>query len=266
MNSKILAGKTAIITGTASGIGKTTAQLFAQKGAKVILLDITAMGEQVAAALREEGCWAKFKLCDVCKAELVKEAVEFAIAETGQLDILVNVAGIVDTLGSAETDEEVFDRVISVNLKGVFLTMKYSIPHMMEKGGSIVNVSSVSSIIFRSSGIGDAYSASKGGVNALTNSAAIKYSKYGIRCNAILPGAIETPMNTEAYKEWDPRVPIRRLGKPEDIANAALFLASDASSFITAVGIPVAGGAQAAQAKSKRRKKNERIILHGWNT
>jgi NAD(P)-dependent dehydrogenase (short-subunit alcohol dehydrogenase family) len=253
MEAKLLDGKTALISGAASGIGEEIGRLFAREGAKVVLFDVTPSGERIVEELKVKGLEAYFKTCDVTKANQVKAVVDFAVAETGKLDVLVNVAGILDFKGITETEEDVWDRVVAVNLKGVFLTMKNAIPYMLKNGGSIVNVSSISSVIFRSVGIGDAYSASKAGVNGLTNSVAVKYAKYGIRCNAIMPGAIETPMTKEGLSEWDPRVPLRRVGQPEDVAHMALFLASDYSSFLTAANIPLAGGAHAAQAPSKKR-------------
>ncbi len=254
MGAKVLEGKAAIITGAAQGMAWATAKLFADEGAKVFILDMNPAGAEKAKELCDAGFWARFQTCDVSDSKQVKAAVDRAAEEMGKIDILVNNAGIVDTLGCAEVDEEVFDKVIAVNLKGVFLTMKYTIPYMISNGGgSVVNISSVSSVIFRSAGIGDAYAASKGGVNSLTASAAVKYAKYHIRCNCVLPGAIRTPATEEAFKEWDPRVPLRRVGEPEDIASVSLFLASDASAFITAASIPAAGGAHAAQAPRKRK-------------
>jgi len=253
METKLLENKTAIVSGAASGIGEEISRLFASEGAKVILIDVAPNGEKIASELRQKGYWAQFKICDVTNSAHVKEIADFAIEKTQKIDVLVNAAGIVDFNGITDTKEEDWDRVIAINLKGVFLTMKCAIPHMMERGGSIINVSSISSVIFRSSNIGDAYSASKAGVNGLTNSVAIKYAKYGIRCNSIMPGAIETPMTKESLLEWNPMVPLRRIGQPQDVAYMALFLASDYSSFVTATNIPLAGGAHAAQVPSKKR-------------
>lgn len=248
-------GKTAVITGSASGIGEVVARVFAKEGARVILADVNTRGQAVAASIQEEGYWAKFQSCDVTKSDQVREAMEVAVRETGRLDILVGCAGIVDQLSVVDTPEEMWDRVMTINLKGVFLTMKYAIPHMLiTGGGSIVNIGSLSAIMHRSAGIGDAYSASKGGVNSLTNSVAIKFASQGIRANTILPGPIVTPMNKKAFEEWEPRVPLKRLGNPSDIAQAALFLASDEASFITAMPITVDGGVHAAAAPSRRKQ------------
>lgn len=250
-----LGGRTAVITGAASGIGMEIARTFAKEGAKVVMLDITPNGDEIAASFRLEGYWAEYAVCDVSCSEQVKKAMEIAISKTGKIDILVNCAGIADRLDVVETPEEVWDKVISINLKGVFLTMKYAIPHMLTGGGgSIVNISSLSAVSHRSSGIGDAYAASKGGVNSLTRSVAVKFARHGIRANMILPGTIVTPMNIKAYEEWDPRVPLGRLGEPSEVAQAALFLASDEASFITATPIMVDGGSHAALAPSRRRK------------
>ena len=173
--------------------------------------------------------------------------------QTGKLDILVNVAGIADRAGIADETIEEIDRVIDLNLKGTMYMMKYAIPYMIENGGgSIVNIGSLSAVLHRSSDAGAAYSASKGAVNVLTSSEAIKYAKYKIRINSIQPGPTRTPMNEEVYKHWMPRVPLRRLGEPEDMAYAALFLASDYAGFITAASLPVTGGAHMAQAPSMK--------------
>ncbi len=247
-------GKTAVITGAASGIGEEIAWVFAREGARVILTDVAPGGQAVAVALQEEGYWAKFQLCDVTKSDQVREVMAVAVSETGRLDILVGCAGIVDQLDVVDTPEEVWDRVLAINLKGVFLTMKYAIPHMLAGGGgSIVNISSLSAVTHRSAGIGDAYAASKGGVSSLTHSVAIKFARQGIRANTILPGPIATPVTMKAYEEWEPRVPLRRVGKPADIAQAALFLASDEASFITATPLMVDGGVHAAVAPSRRK-------------
>jgi NAD(P)-dependent dehydrogenase (short-subunit alcohol dehydrogenase family) len=253
MEKQILQGKTAIITGAASGIALRTSRLFASEGAKVIMLDMSPKGEERAEELRNEGLWARFKTCDISDPESAKEAVDFAKNEAGKIDILINVAGIANRAGVAEETIEEINHVIDVNLKGTMFMMKYVIPYMKENGGgSIVNIGSLSAVLHRSSDAGAAYSASKGGVNVLTSSEAIKYAKYGIRINSIQPGPTLTPMNEEVYKHWMPRVPLRRLGRPEDMAYTALFLASDYSSFITAASIPVTGGAHMAQAPSKK--------------
>jgi len=253
VQAQVLAGKTAIVTGAGSGIGLAIAKLFAAEGANVIMLDINPKSGEIAASMKKEGLNVQFKVCNVSDPVSVEEAVQFAIDTTKKVDVLVNVAGIADRLGIAETSLEDIDKVLNINLKGTMYTMKYTIPHMITNGGgSIVNIGSLSALLYRSSDAGDVYSASKGGINTLTNSAAIKYAKYHIRINSMQPGPTLTPMNEEVYKHWMPRVPLRRLGLPEDMAQTALFLASDASSFITAVSIPVTGGAHAAQAPSKK--------------
>lgn len=247
-------GKTAVVTGAASGIGEVIARLFAQEGARVIAIDIDQKGQDISSMLEQQGYWVKFKHCNVTKHEQIQEAMGYAFTETGSLDVLINCAGIVDQFDIVETKEEDWDRIIAVNLKGVFLSMKYAIPRMLDNGGgSIINISSLSAIMHRSVGVGDAYSASKGGVISLTNSVAMKYARKGIRVNSILPGPIITPMNIKSFEEWEPRVPLRRLGVPSDIAQAALFLASDESSFITGVALPVDGGVHAAAAPSRRK-------------
>jgi len=249
-----LTGKTAVITGAASGIGEEVARVFAREGAKIIVADLDPRGKTVAASLSADGWWAEFQQCNVTDAKQVEETMAFAVRETGRLDILVGCAGIADRDSVVDTPEEVWEKVIGINLKGVFLTMKHAIPHMLAAGGgAIVNIGSLSAIMHRSAGIGDAYAASKGGVTSLTNSVAIKYARQGIRANSILPGPIITPMNAGAYEEWEPRVPLGRLGETRDIAEAALFLASDESRFITAMPLIVDGGVHAATAPSKRK-------------
>jgi len=253
MEAQILLVKTAMISGAAQGMALKMATLFAEEGAKVIMLDINPKGEERAEELRQRGLWAKYHYCDVSDPDSAKEAADYAFNETGRLDIQVNVAGIANRAGIVDETIEEINRVIDLNLKGTMYMMKFAIPYMIQGGGgSIINIGSLSAVLHRSSDAGAAYSASKGAINVLTSSEAIKYAKYGVRINSIQPGPTLTPMNEEVYKHWMPRVPLRRLGKPEDMAYAALFLASDYSSFITATSLPVTGGAHMAQAPSKK--------------
>jgi len=247
-----LAGKVAIVTGAGSGIGKAVATLFAQEGAAVVLAEWNRKtGAETGAALERQGHRVLFYETDVSKGQDVRNLVETAIRRFGRLDILVNNAAI-QILGKlVETSEEDWDRIQSVNLKGVFLCCKYAIPAMLASGGgSIVNIASILGFV------GDpdlvAYCAAKGGVLALTKAAALAYGPAGIRVNCICPGDVDTPMVQEYFeKAADPeqlraevssKYALGRIASPEEIARAALFLASDASSFATGTALVIDGG------------------------
>jgi len=244
--------KVAVITGAGSGIGKATAVLFSRQGAKVVASGIHK--EDIAETVTEirsfEGN-AIYVRTDLSVSKQVKIMIEAAVERYGKIDILFNCAGVGYSskycMGSVvDTPEEDWDSVLGINLRSVFLTCKYTIPHMKKnRGGAIVNCSSMHSII----GCGaDAYSASKGGINALTRALAVDNAKYNIRVNAVSPGPTETPMISNALKNKDFRahlmntVPLNRIAAPEDIAHAVLFLASDESSFITGHNLVVDGG------------------------
>ncbi|MCT2559574.1 SDR family oxidoreductase [Tsuneonella sp. YG55] len=238
-----LAGKVAVVTGAGSGMGAATVERFCAEGAKVVAVDWSGNEEDVA---RHCGASCVPMRGDVSQAESVEQMVALAIERFGGLDILYNNAGIqgpiVDT---AEYDEDDFDKVIAVNLKGVFLGMKYAIPAMLERGGgSIINTSSMASLVSFPGMSG--YCASKGGVSMLTKLTAAEYAARGIRVNAILPGAIDTGMTQSMPKDYiDGAVAatlMGRIGRPDEIASLALFLASDESSFITGTLTPVDGG------------------------
>jgi len=244
-----LAGKVAIVTGAASGMGAATARAFAREGAKVVVADVLeAEGREVAASI---GAAARFEKLDVTSEESWAAVVAAARAHFGKLDILVNNAGI---SGSAEQDlysTAAWHRIMAVNATGVFLGTKYAVPAMVAAGGgSIVNLSSIAGLI-GSDGIHMAYNASKGAVRLMTKSTAVQHAKDKIRANSVHPGVMP-PMRTSG-RTADPVVraqrmnviPMRRPGEIEEVANAILFLASDESSYITGSEIVVDGGATA---------------------
>jgi NAD(P)-dependent dehydrogenase (short-subunit alcohol dehydrogenase family) len=237
--------KVAIVTGAGSGIGKTTALLLAREGACVVAADVTGAEEGTAAAIGGEALAVH---ADMSKAAEVEAMVAAAVSRFGRLDILFNNAGIEGAQApTADCTEETFDRVIGINLKGVFLGMKYAIPAMLRNGGgSIINAASVAGLVgFQNL---PAYCASKGGVIQLTKTAALEYATQNIRVNATCPGVIWTPMverlagNAEARAQFEALEPVGRLGTPEEVAALVLFLASDESSFITGTALPVDGG------------------------
>jgi NAD(P)-dependent dehydrogenase (short-subunit alcohol dehydrogenase family) len=245
-----LQGKVAVVTGAASGIGRATALLFAREGAKVVVADVTdkAANETVEAIKRGKG-ESVFVHTDVSKASDVEGMIETAVRNYGRLDVLFNNAGIEGAMANiTEYPEDVFDRLISINLKGEWLGMKYAIPAMLKSGGgSIINTASVAGLV-GFTGL-SAYCASKGGVVQLTKTVALEYAKQKIRVNAIAPGVINTPMvgrlvsgQPEMEKGLLQGEPVGRLGEPEEIASAALYLASDESSFVTGHILAVDGG------------------------
>ncbi len=246
----LLDNKVAIVTGAASGIGKATAALFAGEGAKVVAADWSdAQGSEAVEAIKASGGDAVFVRVDVAQPEDVRAMIEKASDFYGGLDVIFNNAGVEGDQGlTADCSVENWDRVIGINLKGVFLGMKYAIPEMLKRGGgSIINNASVAGIVgFR--GL-PAYCASKGGVIQLSKTAALEYAAQGIRVNAICPGVIWTPMverfvgdNAEARKAFEAMEPVGHFGSPEDIAAMALFLASDQSRFCTGAPFVVDGG------------------------
>ncbi len=247
-----LAGKVAIVTGAGSGIGKASAELFAEEGAAVVLVDWNRdAGEQVAAAIRAKGRQVTCCCADVSKPEDAERMVRTAVERYGRLNVLLNNAAVQILSALAETTEDAWERIQSVNLKGVFLGMKYAIPVMVQSGGgSIINMSSALGLV------GDpdlaAYGASKGGILALSKAAAVGYGPQGVRVNCICPGDVRTPMVEDYFnKSPDPdalrrevssKYALRRIAEPREIAQVALFLASDASSFMTGSILVVDGG------------------------
>ncbi len=243
-----LEGKVAVVTGASSGIGRAIAIKLAKAGAEVAILDINI---EDGLKVQNEIGKAKFYRCDVASSEEVKGTLRSIYRDFGRIDIVVNAAGVIVRKNVLETSEEDWDRVINVNLKGPFLVSKHAIPYMKEsKGGSIVNIASGWGLKGGPKAV--AYCASKGGLINMTRAMAIDHGKDGIRVNCVAPGDIDTPMLREEAKQLGVNLqefleeaadrPIRRLGKPEDVANAVLFLASDLSSWITGSVIVVDGG------------------------
>lgn len=246
-----LDGKVAIITGAASGIGRASARLFAQEGARLVLADIDPQGEAVAEEINGAGGKAIFVKTDVSDAAQVQGLIGAAVDAYGRLDIMFNNAGIEgEQRFTADCSVENWDRVLAVNLKGVFLGMKYAIAEMLKAGGGvIVNTASTAGLTGYPSL--PAYSASKGGVIQLTKTAALEYARNGIRVNCICPGGILTPLverftaglpQEQVQKMVEMAHPIGRFGAPEEVAKLALYLASDDSSFCTGAPFIIDGG------------------------
>ncbi|TLX59389.1 short chain dehydrogenase [Stutzerimonas nosocomialis] len=251
--SMTFSGKVALVTGGAAGIGRATAQAFAQQGVQVVVADLDVPGGQACVeAIRAAGGQATFVRCDVTREADVKAMIEQTLASYGRLDYAFNNAGIEIEKGRLDEGSEVeFDAIMGVNVKGVWLCMKYQLPVMLAQGGgAIVNTASVA-------GLGAApkmsiYAASKHAVIGLTKSAAIEYAKKQIRVNAVCPAVIDTDMFRRAY-EADPRKaefaaamhPVGRIGKVEEVAGAVLYLCSDGAAFTTGQALAIDGGATA---------------------
>ncbi|MCC6942205.1 MAG: glucose 1-dehydrogenase [Novosphingobium sp.] len=254
MNANLvdLTGKVAIVTGAGVGMGAATARLLAARGAKVIVSDINdETGAETVAAIRAEGGTAHFVMANVADEAQVEALVAQTVATYGRLDCAVNNAAITpDILPIHEADMAVFDRVLNVDLRSVMLCMKYEIRQLLAQGsaGSIVNIGSVSS--FRPQPNNAAYVAAKHGVIGLTKTGSLEYAGRNIRVNAVLPGAIDTPMlrgalETTGFTEADfaPALSLfGRFGKPEEVAEASAWLCSDASSYVTGHSLAVEGG------------------------
>jgi len=257
-----LKGKVALITGAGAGIGRAIALRFAKEGAKVMVADCNrspyAGGEATVKMLKDEGGEASFVFADVSKAADAENMVKATIEAYGKIDILVNNAGIWMCKPMTEVSEEEWDTLMSINMKGVFLVSKCVIPEMAARGGGvIINLSSTAGYV--GAALATAYCASKGGVLLLTKAMAAELRPLNIRVNALNPGIIDDGMGQQLLKEYEayglafgiPNLADRiiemqgRLGTPEDVANAALFLASDEAAFITGHGLSVDGGAVA---------------------
>jgi NAD(P)-dependent dehydrogenase (short-subunit alcohol dehydrogenase family) len=247
-----LTGKRALVTGGASGIGRATAILFAREGAAVAVADLDEAGGQVVVqTIRDDGGQAIFVHCDVTQAADCEHAVQLAVAELGGLDILFNNAGIIRRANVLDTTEEEWDRVMAVNVKSIFLLSKHAVPVMIEAGGGmIINTASGWGLVGGRNAV--SYCASKGAVVNMTRAMALDHGEQNIRVNCICPGDTDTPMlrneahqlgtSDEDFLAEAAERPLRRIGRPEDIAQAALYLASDASSFVTGTALVVDGG------------------------
>jgi NAD(P)-dependent dehydrogenase (short-subunit alcohol dehydrogenase family) len=245
-------GKVAVVTGAASGIGRATARALAAEGATVGIADVDeAGGERVAAGIREAGGEAFFRRADVRSLADLEAFVAEAADRRGRLDVLVNNAAVSVAGSAGAMSEEDWAEVVDVNLTGVWRGMRAAIPRMLAQGGgSIVNLSSVQARVGFLGWAG--YAASKGGIDALTRQAAVEYASRGIRVNAIVPGTIATKMNERIMAEspdpdavmanWVAMHPMGRIGEPEEVAAAIVFLASDEASFVTGELLRVDGG------------------------
>ncbi|MEU9482169.1 glucose 1-dehydrogenase [Streptomyces decoyicus] len=248
MTGQRLDGKVALITGATGGIGAATARLFAREGARLVVTDVH---EQHLTALREEiekmGADVVSACLDVSSARQWDGVITTVRERFGALDILVNLAGILDWPGIEDTQEDAWNRVIDVNQKGTWLGMKAAMPLLRAAGNaSVINTSSVLGLV--GSGAAAAYQASKGAVRLLSKTAAVEYARQGVRVNSLHPGVVATPMIQDLLDEQGDqqpdivRTPMRRAGRADEIASAMLFLAGDESSFVTGTELVVDGG------------------------
>jgi cyclopentanol dehydrogenase len=243
-----MSGKVALITGAAQGMGRSHALLLAAEGAKVVITDVReAAGKAVAEEINDAGGSALFITHDVTRSDDWQRVLEEAVNEFGKLDVLVNNAGILILKPLDETDEEEWDRTLDINAKGTFLGCKLAAPALQAAGGgSIVNISSIYGLIGAPSAA--AYQASKGAVRLLSKAAAVDLAKFGIRVNSVHPGVIDTEMTKELMatpegaKALLGTTILGRPGRPEEVSQAVLFLASDEASFVTGAELVVDGG------------------------
>lgn len=243
-----LSGKVAFITGAASGIGRAIAVLFAAEGARVVIADIDEKGSaETVRAIEDGGAAAAALTTDVTSEDEVRDAIDACVRDFGSLNVLVNNAGVVKMARVVETELSDWERILAVNLRGAFLTTKHAIPHMeRNEGGAIVNIASIGSIV--SVPAHAAYNAAKAGVVGFSRQVAAEFGPQNIRVNCICPTATDTPLIREAgttsgmLRRLAQGHPLRRLPTPDDIAHAALFLASDESRCITGVTLPVDSG------------------------
>jgi NAD(P)-dependent dehydrogenase (short-subunit alcohol dehydrogenase family) len=246
---KRLEGKVALVTGGSSGIGRAAALAMAREGAEIVVASRgVERGEETVRMIEDAGGEAIFVKTDVSRATEAESLVDKAVTTYGKLDCAFNNAGILHpiTLLADET-EEAWDSMININLKGVFLCLKYEIQQMLKQGGgAIVNDSSVAGL--RASRVTASYGASKHGIIGLTKTAALQYGQYKIRVNTLCPALIRTPMlmyrddRTDLTEQWTADLPLARMGEPEEVAEAVVFLCSDAASFITGATLTVDGG------------------------
>ena len=244
-----LQNKVALITGAAVGIGAEIAKRFAAEGAQVVIGDVNAAEAQTTSeSIRRSGGSARSVPLDVTREESWKEALDGIRTAEGRLDVLVNNAGITKRIPITEMSLEDFERIMAVNVRGVFLGIKHALPFMKQHGGgSIVNISSICGLVGHKL-TNETYTTSKGAVTLLTKSVAVRHARDNIRCNSIHPGTVDTPMvqalftDPEKKRERLEEVPLGRLATAQDVANAALFLASDEAGFITGAALPVDGG------------------------
>ena len=247
-----LDGKVALITGAARGMGREAAALFVSEGARVVIADVVEDAGRAAA--EEMGKDAVFVRADVSRAEDAESMVRVAVETFGGLHVLYNNAGVIlsSDAGVVETDEETWDRTMSINLRGVWLGCKFGIPAMIESGGgSIINVASFVALMGAATPQ-IAYTATKGGVLSMTREIAVEYARRGIRANTLCPGPIETPLLLQLFEDDAARqrrlvhIPMGRLGQAGEVVRAALWLASDDSSFMTGAAMVVDGGITSA--------------------
>ena len=247
----IMEGKSGLVTGAASGIGRACAIRFAQEGAAVVVADLESSregGEETVRAITEAGGRAEFFACDVASSTDNRALVQRTVEAFGRLDFAHNNAGIGVHKLLHETGDDDFDRVIAVNLRGTFLGMKHQIAQMLsDGGGAIVNTSSNAGL--RAVSLLSAYTASKHGILGLTKNAAVEYANEGIRVNAVCPGAIMTPLMSNESEERQKEIlapqAMTRFGEPEEVAAAVVWLCSDEASFVTGVELPVDAGSVA---------------------